>query len=283
VLKNAVCAQRIVFAIAWRTIFFVSPAIHKYNSVSLFFKLPMGLNVTGNLVDVDHSHNQLLNTGRPGNPVVQQIGLPPFDIQVYSTFQRHKTPRSKSRDRDLNNGDNCHLLYALKGKNGLQPAPGAMDKLWLHFDEIINDMMEQTGKYDVIVSMPSSHSISKDYAVRLASHYRCPVRSDLFEKISKKQAREMLEHSGLSSPDKRSVAKRLGKEDGDFSLKDIPTCYREYFPPVRLCADLPADCERFLLADDLLSTGTTLVSAKRLILASAPKTHIDAACLFSAV
>lgn len=245
----------------------------------------MGLNINGDLVDVDHSHNQLLNTGRHGNPVVQQVSLGQQELTVYSTFQRHKAPRSMARDRDnRSRGDNCHLLYALKGKDGLRTSFGAIRRLMLHFDAILEDMLDQSGEFDVVVPMPSGHSISRQYGQRLADRYGCPMRAGLFDKISKARARALLEESDLPSPDKRRIANRLGKDDGDFSLKDIPTAFREHFPPITLRAgDLPAGCTRFLLADDLLSTGTTLLAAQRQIMAAVPGAQVAAACLFSRV
>jgi hypothetical protein len=245
----------------------------------------MGLNIIGDLVDVDHSHNQLLNTSRHGNPVVQNLPLGRAELTIYSTFQRHKAPRSLSRDRDnRSRGDNCHLLYALKGKDGVRTTFGAIRRLMLHFDAIVEDMIDQSGEYDAVIPMPSGHSISRQYAKRLAQRYGCNVHLGLFEKISKARARELLEQSQLKSPDKRKIANRLGKDDGDFSLKDIPVGYREHFPPVTLQTELlPAGCTRFLLADDLLSTGTTLLAARRQILAAVPGAQVDAACLFSGV
>jgi hypothetical protein len=245
----------------------------------------MGLNINGDVVDVDHTHNQLLNTGRHGNPVVQYVPPGKGELVVYATFQRHKAPRSLARDRDnRSRGDNCHLLYALKGKDGLRTSFGAIRRLMLNFDAIVEDMVDQSGTYDAVIPMPSGHSISRQYAERLARRYGCNVHLGLFEKISKAFARQLLEQSQLKSPDKRRIASRLGKDDGDFSLKDIPTGYREHFPPVTLRRELlPAGCTRFLLADDLLSTGTTLLAARRQILAAVPDAQVDAACLFSGV
>ena len=152
--------------------------------------ITMGLNIIGDLVDVDHSHNQLLNTGRHGNPAVQQVALGQQELTVYSAFQRHKAPRSMGRDRK---GDNCHLLYALKGKDGLRTSFGAIRRLMLHFDAILEDMVDQSGEYDLVVPMPSGHAISRQFGQRLADRYRCPVRGGLFSKISKTRARELLE------------------------------------------------------------------------------------------
>lgn len=243
----------------------------------------MGLNIKDNVVDVDHDHNQLLSTGRPGNPVVQMVPKGKPQLTVYSTYQRHKAPNSKSRNRDQRSlGDNCHLLYALKGKDGLRTTFGAIRRLMEHFDAIVEDMVEQSGAYDAIIPMPSGHAISQIYAKRLARRYDCDVHGGVFKKISMDEAKRLLANSPLTSPEKRKIAARLS--GADFSLKNVPTQYREHFPPIVLRENsLPQGCIRFLLADDLLATGTTLLEARRLILSAVPNASVDAACLFSAV
>lgn len=245
----------------------------------------MGLNIDGDLVDVDHSHNQLLNTGLRGNPVVQYVPGENGEITVYSVFRRQKAPNSLKRNRDTRlRGDNCHLLYALKGRDGLQTTFGAIRRLMMHFDEILEQIIDQSGVYDAILPMPSSHTISHIFAERLARRYGCAVHNDLFEKISWDRARELLTASPLSSPEKRSVAGRLASGDGKFSLKEVPPRYRDHFPPLTLKRErLPLGCTRFLLADDLLATGKTLVTARNEILAAVPGASVDASCIFSQV
>jgi hypothetical protein len=243
----------------------------------------MGLNIENDLVDVDHNHNQLLSTGRHGNPVIQQVSKNYPQLTVYSTFRRHKAPNSIGRDREQRSrGDNCHLLYALKGKDGLRTTFGAIRRLMLHFDAILEDIVIQSGTYDAIIPMPSGYAISRIYAKRLARRYGCEVHEGIFEKITMDNAKRLLSISPLTSPEKRKIAARLSGTD--FSLKNIPTKYREHFPPVVLLEHaLPEGCQRFLLADDLLATGTTLLAARRLILESLPTASVDAACLFSAI
>lgn len=234
-------------------------------------------------MDVDHSHNQHLNTSRHGNPIVQYVPSGKPELTVYSTFQRHKAPQSKNRDRTTRKvGDNCHLLYALKGKDGLTTTFGAIRRLLHNFDAIIEDMLDQSGRHDVIIPMPSGHDISKIYADRLARRFQCQVDYGVFDKISVARALELLHASPLNSPDKRRIKARLRADN--FSLKDIPVKFRQYFPPVTLAfKGIPLGHKRFLLADDLLSTGITLVAAKQLIQAAIPDATVDAACLFSAV
>jgi len=244
----------------------------------------MGLTIKGNSVDVDHSHNQLLNTSRHGNPYVQIAGVGVDEIVVYSTFQRHMTPRSMSRDPNIKKGDNCHLLYALKGKNGWNTTFGAVRRLMLHFDAIVEDMIDQSGEFDAVISMPSGHSVSRLYGERIATRYQCPFYNNVFTKVSKQDARTQLAAANLSYPERKMLQNRIGKENGDFTMKDIPTDYRKIFRAVDLqAANIPPGCESFLLVDDLLASGSTLVEARRQLLAAVPGAHIAAACLFSAV
>lgn len=243
----------------------------------------MGLNIQDDLIDVDQSHNRLLSTGRHGNPIIQLVPQDEPQLTVYSTFQRHKAPNSMKRDREQRSrGDNCHLLYALKGKDGLRTTFGAIRRLMQYFDAIVKDMVDQSGEYDAIIPMPSGHAISQIYAKRLARRYGCGVHEGVFQKISMGKAQQLLAISPLTPPEKRKIAARLGGTD--FSLKNVPTRYREHFPPVILRVNaLPKGCTRFLLADDLLATGTTLLAARRLIVEAIPDAQVSAACLFSAV
>ncbi len=243
----------------------------------------MGLNINGNVVDVDHSHNHFLNTNRQGNPVVQHVPSDKPELAVYSTFKRLKAPKSLSKDRSSRKvGDNCHLLYALKGKDGLETTFGAIRRLLLHFDEIVEDILDQTGRYDAVIPMPSGHNISKIFAKRLARRFGCELVDGVFQKISVAQAQGFLQACPLSPPEKRQISARLNPDN--FSLKDVPVSFRQHFPPVILSQlGVPNVGTRFLLADDLLATGTTLIAAKRLILDAVPGATVDAACLFSAI
>lgn len=243
----------------------------------------MGLNISGDIVDVDHSHNRLLSTSKHGNPVVQLVPKNAPELRVFSTFQRHLAPNSMKRDRDQRSrGDNCHLLYALKGKDQLKTTFGAIRRLMQHFDSIVEEMVDQSGKFDMIIPMPSGHAISTLFAKRLARRYGCLLRENVFEKISMEAAHKLLGDSPLSAPEKRKIAVRL--KEAEFSLKNIPVRFREHFPPVLLRENmLPDEATRFLLADDLLASGTTLLEARRLILSAKPDARVDAACLFSAV
>ncbi|MBL1804852.1 hypothetical protein ELE38_31540, partial [Klebsiella pneumoniae] len=76
----------------------------------------MGLNLQGYHVTIDHSHRHWLITTPEGNPTRERVG----NLTIYSMFRRQKAPASLNRDRKQRKlGDNCPLIYALKGKEGL--------------------------------------------------------------------------------------------------------------------------------------------------------------------
>lgn len=246
----------------------------------------MGLNIKGKTVEVDPTHNQLLNTELVGNPTVKNIEDVPNGMLVYSTFQRQKTPNSLSRDVNIKAGDNCHLIYALKKKYGWRTTINTLVYLRRNFETIshaIKIEMDKTGPVGLIVAMPSGHWISKFYADRLGAIFSCQVAADVFTKITLDEARKQLAQSNLKSSEKRSVALRL-KGDGPLSVKDIPTRHRHLFSAIVL-ANSPelANVKKILLVDDLLATGSTLIAARDILRTLAPDTAIDAACLFSAV
>lgn len=247
----------------------------------------MGLRINGLHVQVDHTHNRLLHTGRAGNPVIQKIPHNKPSLTVYSTFQRLKAPAA-TKNHKKSHGDNCPLLYALKGKDNLKTTLSDIKLLLLHFDAILDDIMNKTQKYDAVIVMPSSHAISKIYATRLARKYQCDLLDNIFQKITVADAQKMLEMTDLASPHKRSIDSKLKKQAANgqtnFSLKDIPINFRPHFPPLTMTAEQSInDYKKILLADDLLSTGTTLLTGKNLILNCVPDASIDASCLFSAV
>jgi len=235
----------------------------------------MGLTLHGNKVLVDHSHNRLLNTSIEGNPTVCKIA----GLTVFSIFKREKA----SRQIKQHGGDNCHLLYALKGKDQLETTRGSIKSLLPAFNQILQKIPQD---YDLVVPMPSKYWISTIVAKRLARRSRIKVTTDIFQKITIDQARETLENLDLPSQEKRKIDFRLknqGNSGGSFSLKEIPTKYRQFFCPLILCNRPQANLKKVLLVDDLLSTGTTLNSAKTLLQPICIDTEIDAVCLFSQV
>lgn len=238
----------------------------------------MGLTLQDNLVLVDHTHNRLLNTSLNGNPKYQNLG---GNLNVYSIFERHKSPHKAKKS----GGDNCHLLYALKGKDGLETTFSSIKSLIPNFREILKVL--PVNGYDLVVSMPSSHAISRIFASRLAKNFSCALDFNVFNKITPSDALLILKEAQIPTNEKTAIRGRIKRQVNSgqplFALKDVPARFRHHFEPLIMQTAPSGAFNKILLADDLLATGTTLLNAQRLIANIFPNAQIDAACLFSGV
>lgn len=198
-----------------------------------------------------------------------------------------KSSAKRSRHRRASAiGDNCPLLYALKGKDGLTTNISSIKRLAESGNEIL-DVIAAQMHADVVVYMPSGYSLSRIVASRCASKLNAQLAHDVFVKSTKLEAFDMIrraEDSGDISRDERvSLQYRLKKVDG-FPLKVIPVEYRHLFTPLQLNPAFRGNVAgRVVLVDDLLATGRTLTVAKDIVLAMNGVTSVEAVCLFSDV
>lgn len=73
----------------------------------------MGLRLQGQHVIVDHGCQDWLLTRPEGNPVIEYVN----GLKVYSIFKRQRLSGKNRRNRQQRQlGDNCPLIYALKGE-----------------------------------------------------------------------------------------------------------------------------------------------------------------------
>ncbi|WP_458373352.1 phosphoribosyltransferase [Pseudomonas laurylsulfatiphila] len=245
---------------------------------------PLGLVVTQNLVTVDHAVREHLITTVDGNPKtdIRECGL-----KVTSLFTRIKSSAKRSRDRKASViGDNCPLLYALKGKDGLTTNITSIKRLAQSGSEILAVIAAQT-QADTVVYMPSGYSLSRIVASRCASVLDAELAHDVFVKSTKMEAFDMIrraeDNGDISGDERKSLQYRLKKADG-FPLKVIPVEYRHLFTPLqRNPAFRGSVTGRVVLVDDLLATGRTLTVAKEIVQAMNGVTSVEAVCLFSDV
>jgi hypothetical protein len=244
----------------------------------------LGLVVTQNLVTVDHAVREHLITTAYGNPKTdtRECGL-----KVTSLFTRIKDSAKKSRNRKISViGDNCPLLYALKGKDGLKTNITSIKRLVESGSEILATLAEQT-QADTVVYMPSGYSLSRIVASRCASMFEAQLAHDVFVKSTKLDAYDMIrraeDNGDISVEERKRLQFRLKTADG-FPLKVIPVKYRHLFTPLQRNPAFSGNViGRVVMVDDLLATGRTLSVAKEIVQAMNGVSSVEAVCLFSDV
>ena len=247
----------------------------------------MGLILQGTHISVDHACRDWLLTVPEGNPTEEQLG----DLRVWSVFRRMLHSGKQRRDRTARQlGDNCPLIYALKSKEGLTTDRLSIQKLLQSFTIILEEIARREPQgYQMVISMPSDHQISPIVGRRFARRFNARHLTDAFCKITVEEAFRLLDRADISVEEARSLSFRIknqARESGfksNFSMKAIPVGLRGIFPPLKWCnhPHLTENPNSILLVDDLLASGTTLLTAQRLLKDRFPTSKIQAACLFS--
>lgn len=253
----------------------------------------MGLRIVDNVVIVDHDVSEHLETTATGNPSIDWIE----DLQVYAIFQRKFHSAKAARDRQSRVlGDNCPLIYALKGKDGLSvefhSIKSLNDSIPTILKAVIDDLHEG---FDAVVPMPSSSPLSAILAKRLARVSGRPLVGGMFSKTTNAVA--MASVAGALAENSRALPKEDAVhvrnalkflrtvENEPYAAKNIKTQIRKYFSPLEINAippQLGAEA-RLLLVDDLLATGETLRAAQALLVNSGIAGQHVAATWFSRV
>lgn len=248
----------------------------------------MGFEVHDGVVIVNHSHSEFADTSVESNPTSANID----GLEVHSAFLRkRKRSRRGNGENHRIAGDNCPMIYALKGKDGLTTTRCEVLKLNAHLSEVLSKFALSSGDWDMIVSLPSSHTIGHIVARRLhrAFEMPCSAVNDMFRKKNIFEARAEVKASSLPAQEKRYFEDQLSKQrkevgwGGPYSLKGIKVHHREKLSPlVMINPPRKGEVRRVLLVDDVVSSGTTLNSAKSLITESLGDVEVQAFCLFSA-
>lgn len=244
----------------------------------------MGFNVDPHLrvVSVDHQHNDYAVTTVEGNPVSKNFS----GIKVTSVFARTKSRRGRDSI-----GDNCPMLYALKGMRNLKTGYRSFLMLYQNYNLIMSQIVAESrpqGLWDCIIPIPSSSNLPSLMARSAARHAGYgAVHADLLAKVS---ARQVMESIDLLKVESKSKAKlranvkhfiREHDENTAFQLKSVDKKLRKHLCPFSLAQPfVGAGPHRILLVDDMVTSGTSIVSAGNLLLAKYPGVHIDAITLF---
>jgi len=255
----------------------------------------VGLRIVDGEVIVDHAENDHLNTGTEGNP----IELSFRGMTVHSVFGRRRISAKMARNRTAKlQGDNCPLIYALKGLDELTVLRTSVKRLNDSIPVIL-DVIEAKvlHQIDVIVPMPSSSGLALILARRLwrrmASQNGTQLRTDIIVKSTNLQASARAK--GLTAPNNKALAYKEANElkaiirtlhatsAAPYAAKEVKTRFRKYFDPLQLAQGIApvAAGTRFLLVDDLMATGETLVAAIGLLTAGGTCTVDHAVTWFS--
>lgn len=255
----------------------------------------MGLVINGNEVLIDHSVNDWLQTGIAGNPTLSVID----GLTVHAIFKRLKLSGQMQQKRQHRlRGDNCPIIYAMKGQEDLVVSQPTLDTLWANAEIIatgLNQDLSVPVAVDVFVAMPSRHAVSSNLGALLSQVSGRPCLTNVFSKATVQAGRQQLagartqglitrnEFKRLSNP-LSDMEKTLGLH-GNLSLKGIPPKYRYLFQPLVINQPLASNSlQHICLVDDLLASGTTLLDARAQLSHALGSTVIfSAVCLFSGI
>lgn len=244
----------------------------------------VGLLIDGNTVKIDHSIKNHLITTEKGNPKILKVENNYGYIEVFSIFTRLKDASKDRRHRDIRKiGDNCPLIYALKGKDNLITNHSTIRELLDVGGKIVKKNFSITGE-EVIVCAPSSHSLVLHIAHKVGDLLKLPVHTNILKKVSVASAIVDLQNAtrGCTTyAERKEILNQIEilKKQTSFSLKEISTKHRHLINPVGLSNKIKSDT--IIIIDDLVSSGTTLIAAKNLLKSSQCCSSVRALSLFS--
>lgn len=206
-------------------------------------------------VRLNDEHNERLITCVNKNPTVcNKKGL-----TISSIYRRTKHGDQR---RDGN-----PFIYAMKGKKGFTITNRELYRFKPSFIDIL-DKIQIPNDVDCFVGMPSGHVIVNYFGVRLARKFGVKYSDDWFIKRTVGDVLDNFDLTNVKDKDQRAVKRVLSgykklPKDAQVSLKNIENKIRGYFPPLSLAPGVNCqNANRIVLVDDLLSTGTTLLSAR---------------------
>lgn len=244
----------------------------------------MGFNVDNvtKVVSVDHSHSNFANTAVDANPVYKTLSN---DLIITSIFQR-----TKRRRKQDSLGDNCPMLYAFKGLQGLKTTYTDVKLLLSNFSQILGKHFQQASTPDLIIPIASSHPLPLILARRVSRNNPCSILiSDSIHKVS---AGNILEQVNNLTNVKRSDAAALRNdvkrfinnngESADFQMKSVSRPHlRVHINPFAFsginCAQPP---NNILLVDDMITSGRSLECTADAISKVYPHAKISGLTLF---
>lgn len=258
----------------------------------------MGFDVdrVAKLVTVDHSHNNFATTSVEGNPRTKRYS----GLCVIGTIKRNKGANrtlKKDNPRQKIDGDNSPMLYALKNMDGLTTTPSDVRSLFRNVRVILDNELPTHGvAFEHIITIPSSHklaSVVTQMTMRACKRQGYPVSKldNVLRKSSGDDVKAQVSELRIKRPDRSGMLnniKNFIRQHGgqtDFQIKYIQkSTLRKHVNLLSLTPGYAVDqrAVNILLVDDMVTTGSSLVAARDLVLQRYPNATIYAVCLFSA-
>ncbi|EIJ0947021.1 phosphoribosyltransferase [Vibrio europaeus] len=258
----------------------------------------MGFDVNrqAKLVTVDHSHNNFATTSVAGNPKTKKYS----GLTVIGTFKRNKGATKNLRAANPKgkiDGDNSPMLYALKNMDGLTTTPSDVRNLFRNARVILdNELSKHSVSFDHVITIPSSHklaSIVAQMTTRSCRRQGYPAVGlmGVLKKASGDDVKAQVSALNINRAERASMlanVKKFIRDHGgytDFQIKYIQrTSSRKHVNLLSLVPNYTIDNSvlNILLVDDMVTTGSSLVAARDLVLQRYPNSTVYAACLFSA-
>lgn len=234
------------------------------------------------LVMVDHSHNNFCVTSPKGNPVIQKLNN---SLKVTSIFTRTKAKRERSLL-----GDNCPMLYALKGMHKLKTRRRDIALLCASFHRIFPVFLNDGFVWDWIVPLPSCHPICSRFAHKVHKHSQFGiVQPKTIIKVSAEQILLNVKQLNIKSADKALLSsdiRRFIKNNclkTDFQIKALKSHLRHHINPFIWGSVLQDTVppSKILLIDGMITSGSSLINASNILKHHYPHVEIEALTLFS--
>lgn len=228
--------------------------------------ITLGIDISINkAVSFNPNHDHRVITAIDKNPKISMIGTYPR-ITVFSIYQRTKLG---DRNRDGN-----PLMYALKEISGYRIDLKELFKFKPSFIAILNTIKMSIHNTDIsFVVMPSSSHVSQHFGRKVARSFHLAPHNNCFIKRTVKEVLVHFEHTenNIKPQHNKALKRTLSDlqslpEHTLFTMKKIPNKLRRYFSPWKLNPIfnfIEIKGKNIILIDDLLSTGTTLVSAAK--------------------
>lgn len=245
--------------------------------------LGFDIDIDRRLVTVDHSHNDFCITNTEGNPSWFILN----NIIVASIFSRTKGRKNPKGSL----GDNSPMLYALKGIGGLKTERKEILKLYDNYREILDNIIPRIEKWDYIVPIPSSSNLVNIIASSVHKIYPFGILAkDFIRKSSLSEIMSQINNLDKTSKDKAQLRSKIKPlisqygEDYSFQMKKINIKDRKLFNPMSASTSfIFSENPKILLIDDMITTGSSIISAKKAISKTCPGAIVNAITLFGSI